>query len=112
MLVKRLLSVAAGVLLLGTGPSARAQLPSSPGDWPAWRGPDRTGLSKETGLLKSWPEGGPKLLWKITGLGAGFSTPSVANGRIYVMGTRDRKELLITLDVKDGKERWATPVGA
>lgn len=47
-------------------------------DWPQWRGPDRTGLSRETGLLKEWPEGGPKQVWKITGLGDGYSTPSVS----------------------------------
>ena len=42
-------------------------------DWPGWRGPDRTGVSKETGLLKEWPEGGPKLAWKATGLGGGYA---------------------------------------
>ena len=57
--------------------------PARPNDWPGWRGADRTGVSTETGLLKEWPEGGPKLLWKATGLGEGFSTPSVAAGRIY-----------------------------
>jgi outer membrane protein assembly factor BamB len=89
-----------------------AQLKAAPGDWPAWRGPDRTGLSKETGLLKEWPKEGPKLLWKADGLGTGYSTPSVAGGRIYLMGTKGRKERLIALDAKDGKEIWTTEVGA
>ena len=55
----------------------QAQLKSGSGDWPAWRGPDRTGLSTETGLLKEWPKGGPTLVWKVKGLGDGYSTPSI-----------------------------------
>lgn len=41
------------------------------GEWPQWRGPNRDGVSTESGLLKNWPEGGPKLLWEIKGLGTG-----------------------------------------
>src|SRR5262249_46592064 len=96
---------------LGTVPPVSAQLKAGPGDWPAWRGPDRTGLSTGTGLLKQWPEGGPKLLWKAQGLGDGFSTPSVAGGHLYLLGTQGREERLIALDAKDGKQLWATPVG-
>src|SRR5262249_61132986 len=55
---------------------------------------------------------GPPLLWKIKGLGDGFSTPSVARGRIYVMGTREgRTEHVFCLSAADGKELWTTPVG-
>jgi outer membrane protein assembly factor BamB len=90
---------------------ALAQLPAGPGDWPAWRGPDRTGLSTETGLLKEWPAMGPKLLWKATGLGNGFSTPSVAGGRLFVLGTEGKEERLIAVNVADGKQLWATPIG-
>ena len=55
--------------------------PVASGDWPGWRGPERTGVSRETGLLHQWPPGGPKLLWKAKGLGGGYSTPSIAGGR-------------------------------
>jgi outer membrane protein assembly factor BamB len=81
------------------------------GDWPQWRGPDRTGVSTETGLLKQWPQEGPKLLWKATGLGGGFSTPSIVAGRIYLMGTKGGNEYVFALDVKDGKEIWSSKVG-
>lgn len=47
-------------------------------DWPQWRGPNRDGLSQKMGLLKSWPESGPPLVWKAMGLGAGFSSISVS----------------------------------
>ena len=62
-----------GVLLLARVAAAA--------DWPQWRGPDRTDVSKETGLLKEWPKEGPKLLWQIKDAGDGYSTPSVAGGR-------------------------------
>lgn len=104
------LTVLAG-LIFAEGQSV-SRLPAGPGDWPAWRGPDRTGLSTETGLLKQWPSGGPKLLWEIKGLGDGFSTPSVAGGRIFLMGTRGKDEQIMALDVKDGKILWTTPIGA
>lgn len=97
--------------LLAQGQSV-SRLPAGPGDWPAWRGPDRTGLSTETGLLKQWPTGGPKLLWEIKGLGDGFSTPSVAGGRIFLMGTKGKDEQVMALDAKDGKILWTTPIGA
>jgi outer membrane protein assembly factor BamB len=84
----------------------------SAGDWPGWRGPDRTGVSAETGLLKAWPDGGPPLAWKATGLGGGYSTPSVARGRIYLLGSRDNREYLIALTESDGKEVWAAELGA
>jgi outer membrane protein assembly factor BamB len=81
------------------------------GEWAQWRGPDRTGVSRETGLLKSWPEGGPRLAWKATGCGVGYSTPSVAGGRVFGMGNRDGSEMVWTLDAQTGKEGWKAPIG-
>lgn len=92
---------------------ALAILPFAIGaDWPQWRGPERTGVSAEKGLLKEWPKGGPKLIYKATGLGGGYSTPSISGGRIYVMGTKGNDEYVFALDEKDGKEVWAIRVGA
>ena len=82
-----------------------------PFDWPQWRGPNRDGLSKETGLLKEWPAGGPKQVWKITGLGDGFSTPSVSAGRLYLMGTKGKDEYMICLNEKDGSRAWDVKAG-
>jgi outer membrane protein assembly factor BamB len=85
-------------------------------DWPQWRGPDRTGVSKETGLLKEWPKEGPKLLWKVSHVGGGYSTPSVTGGRIYLIGSRGpeptAEEFAIALDARDGKEIWSARLGA
>ncbi len=65
---------------------------ASADEWPQWRGPNRNGLSTETGLLKTWPEGGPKLVWQTSGLGGGYSTPSISGGKIYVMGSKDQPD--------------------
>ena len=59
---------------------------AKPGEWPWWRGPNRDGKSPDTGLLKQWPQGGPKKLWQADDIGKGFSTVSVSNGLIYTTG--------------------------
>lgn len=94
-----------------TGDALFADLPAGPGDWPGWRGPARTGLSPEKGLLQSWPEKGPALAWKVTGLGHGYSTPSVAAGKLYVLGTKGKAEYVRCLALDGGKELWAAEVG-
>jgi len=81
-------------------------------DWPQWRGPNRDGISKETGLLKQWSAGGPPLVWKATGAGGGYSSFSIANGRLYTMGLRGDREYIIAFNVANGKEVWATPHGS
>src|SRR5580698_3754826 len=57
-------------------------------DWPQWRGPQRDGISQETGLLKEWPKDGPKLLWELKDAGSGYSTPAVVGDRIYLLGNK------------------------
>lgn len=81
-------------------------------DWPQWRGPNRDGISKETGLLKQWPTNGPPLVWKAAGAGNGYSSMAVAAGRLYTMGVRGGREYVIAFDVATGKEVWATPNGS
>src|SRR4051812_26636707 len=81
------------------------------GDWPQWRGPNRDDNNTEKGLLKEWPAGGPKKAWTFDKAGAGYSGFSVAAGKLYTMGTRDGKEVLIALDENSGKELWASPIG-
>lgn len=81
-------------------------------DWPQWRGPERSGVSKETGLLKQWPAGGPKLLWQVNEIGDGFSTPVVVGSRIYLMSNIGMdNEFVQALSTDDGKAIWATRVG-
>lgn len=81
-------------------------------DWPQWRGPDRTDVSKETGLLKSWPAGGPKRLWLFENAGHGYSGPAIAAGKYFTVGTRDGSEILLVLDANTGKELWTAKLGS
>src|SRR6266480_7969319 len=82
------------------------------GEWPQWRGPNRDGISKETGLLKQWPADGPPLAWKAKGAGRGYSSFAVYKSRLYTMGLRGEREYVIAFDVATGKEAWATASGS
>ncbi len=106
--VVRLATVLCTVLIaLGRAASAT--------DWPQWRGPKRDGVCTETGLLSQWPEGGPKLLWEIAGLGPGFSTVAIKEGRLYTMGDREldgsKTQFVYAYDLNTRKELWAAKVG-
>lgn len=81
-------------------------------DWPQWRGPKRDGLSSEQGLLKSWPEAGPKLAWQSTDLGEGYGSPAVVGDRLYVLGSEGMdNEFVQALNAADGKTVWKTRIG-
>lgn len=83
-------------------------------DWPQWRGPNRDGISKDTGLLKEWPQGGPKVLWSFDKAGAGYGCPVVVGDKLFILGSDDPekgdKEFALCLSVKDGKEIWRKPL--
>src|SRR3954470_17386262 len=87
-------------------------LPLVADDWPQWRGPQRNGVSKETGLLKEWPPEGPKLTWKITDLGNGYSSLAVVGNRFYTLGNDGTdNESVQARTVIDGKRLWQTRLG-
>lgn len=94
----RIAAAALGCVLLGS-------LRAGADDWPYWRGLHRDGISRETGLLKTWPEAGPKVLWK-RAVPGGYSSFAVAQGRLYTM-TEDRKEeIVLCLDAASGEPIW------
>lgn len=75
-------------------------------DWPQYLGPDRNAISKETGLLRSWPEDGPKVLWTVP-LGAGYGGAAVSEGKVYVLDRiGNDKDVLRCLDLSTGAEQW------
>jgi outer membrane protein assembly factor BamB len=100
----RALALALGLLLVPLAALAE--------DWPQWRGPERDGVCKETGLLKEWPTTGPKLVWQVKDCGLGYSTPTVAAGRIYGMGYQGYNEVVWAKDEKTGTDVWATKIAA
>jgi outer membrane protein assembly factor BamB len=75
-----------------------------------WRGPGRTGIYNETGLLKKWPEGGPKILWEIDKMGDGYSSPVVTGDAIYITGRKDSSDILTALTLQ-GTKKWETVYG-
>jgi outer membrane protein assembly factor BamB len=107
--MKRRLLLPATVALLALASQAMAQTAAI---WPQWRGPNRDGISKETGLLKQWPAEGPPLVWKAGGAGRGYSSFSISDGKLFTMGLRGDREFVIAFDVATGKEAWATPNGS
>ncbi|MFY7951449.1 MAG: PQQ-binding-like beta-propeller repeat protein [Armatimonadaceae bacterium] len=83
-----------------------------PNDSPQFRGVERNGRSDGNRIAGQWPDGGPKLLWSVKGMGEGHAAPSVAKGRIYGMGLSGNDEVVWALDEKTGKEIWATRIDA
>jgi len=100
-----------GLCLTGLGYYSTAEA----ADWPQWRGPSRDGICTETSLLRSWPEGGPKLLWEITGLGKGYSSLAIVDGRFYTMGDvrleSEKVQCVLAYDLSTRKRLWAAEVG-
>jgi outer membrane protein assembly factor BamB len=88
-----------------------ASLPAE--DWPQWRGPQRDGISRETGLLQEWPAGGPKLEWHRTDTGSGYGAPAIVGTHIYVTGNEGvRDEFVQAMATSDGQRLWRTRLGA
>jgi outer membrane protein assembly factor BamB len=85
---------------------------STDNDWPQWQGPDRTGLSKETGLLQQWPASGPAVVWSASGLGAGYGSLAIKGDRIFVQGSNGRQSIVFSLNRADGKSVWSKALGA
>lgn len=109
MFRKVALSILVTVLVLwNSGVAWTAE--NASGDWPDWRGPHRDGKSPDTGLLKQWPSEGPKQLWKVDGIGVGFSSVAVAAGKIYITGDKDGKLMIFAFDL-DGKPLWKAEHG-
>jgi outer membrane protein assembly factor BamB len=79
-------------------------------DWPQFRGVDRDGVSAETGLTRSWPAGGPPVVWK-RAIGEGYSGISVTGDRLYTMDSDATAEYVLALEAGTGKEVWRVPAG-
>ncbi len=92
-------------------PPADGLIASPEPGWPQWRGPRRDGISQEKGLLPDWPDAGPKRLWKVGGLGIGWSSPIVVDGKIYVTGDVEDDLIVFAFDL-DGELLWQTKNGA
>ena len=98
------------VLVAGLSANAAGQsAPSS--DWPQWHGPDRSNVSRETGLLKQWPASGPPALWSVPGIGAGYGSVAIKDDRIFVQGSAGGRSVVYALNRADGKGLWSKALG-
>lgn len=86
-------------------------LPAWSADWPQWRGPNRDGRSAEAGLMKEWPDGGPPLVWKASGLGEGYASFAIVGNRLYTQGQRNGQQYVMAFDTATGKKLWETSNG-
>jgi outer membrane protein assembly factor BamB len=109
--VARSSNIISCVTLLACGLIATSSDRVGADDWPQWQGPDRNAVSRDTGLLQEWPEGGPSLAWRIDDLGGGDSAPAIAQGKLFGMSNRDGKEIVWVLSEKDGSKVWVSPLG-
>ena len=98
-------------VLIAVAAFAPSALTAAGADWPQWRGPDRTDISTESGLLKAWPAGGPKRVWLYENAGSAYSGPAIVKGKLFTLGTRDGSEILLVLDAGTGKELWTAKLG-
>ena len=82
-------------------------------DWPQYRGPQRDGVSRETGLLPTWPEGGPKKVWTFASAGLGYSGPAIVGEKLYMCGGRSDSDIVFCLNLRGDspRESWAVKVG-
>ena len=92
-------------------PNSSTRTDFSEGLWPQWRGPERTGLSTETGLLRQWPADGPSLAWSTSDLGEGYGSVAIQGGRIFVQGTLNNDSTLFCLEESSGRTLWTASLG-
>jgi len=96
--MKAKLMLIAAIVMVTTG--------STLADWPQYLGPNRNSISPEKGILRSWPEGGPKVLWTVT-VGRGFGGPVIKDGKVYLLDRDDKVgDNLRCFDLSNGKELW------
>ena len=93
-------------------PSGGINAATSAREWPQWRGPDRSGVSSETGLATSWTSSGPAAAWTISDLGEGYGSLAVRGDRIYVQGVQGRDSAVFCLDRRNGKTVWTTALAS
>jgi outer membrane protein assembly factor BamB len=107
MINRQLIQIA---LVVGLTTGVAGQSGSST-DWPQWQGPDRSNVSKETGLLKQWPPSGPSLLWSSSGIGGGYGSVAIKDDRIFVQGSAGGRSVVYAINRADGKGLWSKALG-
>lgn len=108
---QKLVTISVAALLLF---ATAIPLTAQENEWPTFRGADRTGVSPDTGLLDSWPDAGPELIWETEGAGRGYASVAIAGGKLYTLGDGvdgDADEYLTCFDQATGKQLWKSKTG-
>jgi len=79
-------------------------------EWLQWRGVDRANRSAETGLFGTWKADGPPLAWVAEGMGSGYASVSVSDGRVFTTGNRDGRQAVVAVDATSGSVLWESPI--
>ena len=96
---KRILTIVSGLIICLTGSIAQ--------DWPQYLGPERNSTAPQEGILRSWPETGPEVLWTLD-VGIGYGGPVVKDGRVYLLDRDDEVgDNVRCLDLNTGEELWS-----
>ncbi len=111
MKLNRLMTLLLAFALTPLSIGAPAPVPAAATDWPQWRGPERSGLSRDAGLLKQWPSAGPSQAWSVSNLGEGYGSMAIKGDRIYVQGTTSAASAVFCLNRADGKTVWSASLG-
>ncbi len=103
-------------ILVSVSLSRNGLTPLFAGDWPTFRGSDRTAVAPDTDLLEQWPTAGPELEWETSGAGRGYAGVAIANGRLYTLGDgssieNSKDEYLTCFNLADGKHLWSARTG-
>ncbi len=106
--LKNLATVVVGVAVLFAS-TVLAQAADAP-DWPRFHGPNGDNISPDTGLLKKWPEDGPRLIGSVSGIGYGYSGVTISGGMMFTDGNIDDETVITAMDLK-GEKLWQTPNG-
>ncbi|MDO4583906.1 MAG: PQQ-binding-like beta-propeller repeat protein [Planctomycetia bacterium] len=80
-------------------------------DWPMWRGANRDGISRDTGLMRQWPEEGPPLVWRNNTVGNTMNGLAVMGSAVYTVGSKGGMECVFCINNETGKTLWARPIG-
>jgi outer membrane protein assembly factor BamB len=75
-------------------------------DWPQYLGPNRNSTSPQKGILRTWPESGPEVLWTVN-VGPGYGGPVIKDGKVYLLDRDDKTgDIMRCFNFSDGKELW------
>ena len=99
------LIVSAAVIVLHISTMTITATEPGSADWPHWGGPERSFKTDSTGLLDSWPEGGPPRLWSRP-LGEGYSAIVVRDAVLYTLYRQEEREIVIALSAATGETKW------